>query len=594
MALSNYTLNGRDVPKSDVILELALSPHGLQFADSFIKTNLSRIDETGGVKDKILRAFNRTDRTRTLPLIQPTVVLTFSDPPAQSRPYFTIGYDPASCDVVCTDPAVDDVHIKLSIEGDHIVLYDVSSTGSHIALDDRGSHQTSPRPGAPYRCILPQECKITLIIPGHEFIIRLPRRNLWEMDDFDQNRDAFLSKCSGSELSPVGSPDPSQYRGGADWRPMYWFESPLGKGAFGTVSRVHRLHDWTVLAVKELNKTAEGRDHDDGRSSRRVPKTPPRVDDSLIQEMRALQRLRHERVIRYKDWYQDGPEKNMLVMEYCAGGSLDNMISASAAPFSHGTATLILRQVAEGLVYLHEHRVTHRDLKPANILVRQTNPLSLALSDFGLAKIKSKRDSSPMRGAYGTLFYGAPELLGGLPYTEVVDIWSMGVIGVELLDTTLMDMTVNVLTEIPGEISARAQAMYERSSWPILQIVNNMLTWRDSRRPSAAECVDDLDQLQRLDRPGPAGRAMSPRSNDYDPSPGQRRYFVPGAGVTVRPADTALGVPRSSDYRGSSPEQPIYYSGSTIRSTSRRRDIDDDVPSSRSRRPVELNRYAGY
>lgn len=564
MALDNYTLNGRSVPKSDVVLELALTPFGLQHADLFLEKNLSRIDEAGDVKEKVRSAFRRTAGARTPPLVQPTVVLTFSDPPAQSRPYFTIGYDPNSCDVVCTDPAVSDVHIKLALEGDHVVLYDVSSSGSRITLDGRGVHRTYPKPGAPYRCILPPNCAITLLIPGQEFIIRIPFRNLAEIDDYCQNRDAFLSSRSRGKSPPVGLPELSQYRG-SDWRPMYWLESRLGNGAFGAVSRVRRLHDWAVFAVKELREDDDGGQGSgvDGsaavsRAGRRRGFSPP-SDDSIAHEMRVLrdlQSLRHERVIRHTDWYEDGPGRKMLVMEYCREGSLADMISASAGPFSHSAATLVLQQIAEGLAYLHDNRVTHRDLKPANVLVRQTNPLSLALADFGLASLMKKGDSSSIRGGYGTMFYSAPELLDNQRYTNTVDVWAMGVIGVEMLDPSLTQLRANVAMDYPKGISARAKVMYERSSWPILQIVNNMLTWRDSSRPSAAECVDDLGQLLELERPSFAELAQLTRSNGHGPSPEQVRYFAMGAGATVRPTTTAQRMPTRTDGYGRSHRFP--------------------------------------
>ncbi|KAH6622887.1 kinase-like domain-containing protein [Chaetomium tenue] len=575
MSLTNYILNGRDVPKSDVILELTLALNAILSAATLVENNLSRIDETDDVKEKIPSAFKRTARSRTPPLVQPTVVLTFSDPPAQSRPYFTIGYDPASCDVVCADPAVDDVHFKLALEGDHVVLYDVSSSGSHITLDDRGTHQTYPKPGAPYRCILPLDCRVTLKFPGHEFIIRIPSRNLAEADDYCQNRDAFLSHRSGGPAPPAGLPEPSQYHG-SNWRPMYWLESPLGNGAFGTVSRAHRLHDWAVFAIKELKPatTSQPSPHPNQSTTtttttnppkpRRRRSSPPPIDThTLAHELRALRRLPpHNHIIPYADWYDDGPGRgrSMLVMEYCAAGSLADLLATSAssggasAPFSHSVVTLVLRQVAEGLAFLHANRVTHRDLKPANVLVRGTEPLVLALADFGLAGLGGRGGEGVMRGVCGTVFYSAPELLGGGPYTEVVDVWSMGVVGIEMVDVMLTGLTADVAMDYPRGIAARAKAMYERSSWPVLEIVNNMLRWQGSDRPTAAECLDDLDQLLKLERPSLAELATLARSGGHGPSPEQVRYFAMGAGATVRPAAAAPGTPIGGDGYGRSPD----------------------------------------
>jgi serine/threonine protein kinase len=102
--------------------------------------------------------------------------------------------------------------------------------------------------------------------------------------------------------------------------------------------------------------------------------------------------------------------------------------------FTERRAIEILKQVGEGLLYLHNEQVTHRDLKPDNILVRSLNPFALTLSDFGIAKM----DESIMETGAGTSMYMAPELTSacvgdGGTYTNAVDIWALGVIGVELL-----------------------------------------------------------------------------------------------------------------------------------------------------------------
>jgi serine/threonine protein kinase len=272
---------------------------------------------------------------------------------------------------------------------------------------------------------------------------------------------------------------------------MYWFESRLGAGGFGTVYRVRRLHDWTVLAAKQLHPTG---DDDD--------------DDSLVNEIRALQRLRHERVVEYADWYEDSDNnqpwrtRSVLVMEYCPLGSLHDMLAAARAPFPPGATAAVLKQVAEGLAYLHGKNVTHRDLKPANILVRQREPLSLALSDFGLASLKREEDGPGMYGRCGTALYSAPEMFRNhrAYYTQAVDVWGMGVIGIELLQKGLPMPRVGIaVDDCPREITTMAAAMSRRHSWPILRIVGNMLAWDARDRPPADKCVGDIDSLLRLE-----------------------------------------------------------------------------------------------
>jgi serine/threonine protein kinase len=212
---------------------------------------------------------------------------------------------------------------------------------------------------------------------------------------------------------------------------MYYFESAVGTGAFGNISRVRRLHDWAIFAAKEIKKVTKGSD------GKKV------MDDGTFEkEMRALRSLKHERIVKFVDRYEDKGNEWVLVMDYCHYGSLLRVLSTRTStdePLTGREATEIMKQVAEGLVYLHNQGVTHRDLKPANILVRSLNPLSLALSDFGLAKA----DDSKMHTLCGTRQYIAPDMyIPGRSYTKAVDIWALGVVGINLFMGDLPDLVI--------------------------------------------------------------------------------------------------------------------------------------------------------
>ncbi|ELA41206.1 CMGC/CDK/CDK5 protein kinase [Vittaforma corneae ATCC 50505] len=97
----------------------------------------------------------------------------------------------------------------------------------------------------------------------------------------------------------------------------------------------------------------------------------------------------------------------------------------------HGNVLSLIKQLINGVHYLHSHSIIHRDLKPSNILVAKDGVLKIA--DFGLA-----RAISPMDFSYSsevvTLWYRAPELLMGTPnYLYEIDIWSLGCIIYEMI-----------------------------------------------------------------------------------------------------------------------------------------------------------------
>jgi len=91
-------------------------------------------------------------------------------------------------------------------------------------------------------------------------------------------------------------------------------------------------------------------------------------------------------------------------------------------------AKMICRGVATGLHYMHDKGYVHRDLKPANILVR-VEPLAAVIADLGCA-LKRLGDKAPVT----TVTHRAPELTIGRGYTFSSDMWSLGVVCIELED----------------------------------------------------------------------------------------------------------------------------------------------------------------
>jgi serine/threonine protein kinase len=120
------------------------------------------------------------------------------------------------------------------------------------------------------------------------------------------------------------------------------------------------------------------------------------------------------------------------ILEYAPNGSLAELI-VSQPQFNESQIRLILQQLSEAIDCLHQNqsRIVHRDLKPSNILIRQPNPLKVALIDFGIASLLDAgtiRQTSLNR----TVSYAPPEAQAG-KVSPAFDYWSLGIIVVELL-----------------------------------------------------------------------------------------------------------------------------------------------------------------
>ncbi|KAK4156684.1 kinase-like domain-containing protein [Chaetomidium leptoderma] len=548
-----FVVGGRKVLWPDLVLTLQTT--AWEGASAFIEANRSRIHQ-----DPAIARLDRSERapTEERPLSF-TIVMSFCHPPGQSRSQFTIGRDP-KCDIVFTNGSVSNHHIKFGVEGDHIVLYDVSLNGSELTLDDRGPQWTNPAPGIPYKCILPAACKIMLRLGENlpSFQINVPHRKGAQVQEFRKRRDTFLANCSDlgalnmASQVPTLAATPSHPARGKKRQHLYWFESTLGRGGCGIVYRVRRLQDWGVFAAKQVlehkpQSSSRSRSGTDSEAEREQFEAERRKREAEIRrlkkEMKVLQPLKHERIVEYVDWYEDRTNTWILVMEYCQYGSLDQMIGRTKTPFKAHEIAEILKQTAEGLLYLHGEGITHRDLKPGNILVRSRSPLALALGDFGLAKNTTDSESR-MNTFCGTVPYMAPEMWEGR-YAKAIDIWALGVVGFVLLNNGLSGLGKCRPNEYAGAIFEKSAAMHEKDPKDrLVANVSKMLAWDPRDRPPAAECIEDANDV--LNPLRPTQTILPVPSLTFPPTQAQARGGEPTIQPSSAPNDRTL---RSSEIR---------------------------------------------
>eukprot|EP00268_Persea_americana_P021310 TRINITY_DN21269_c0_g1_i1.p1 TRINITY_DN21269_c0_g1~~TRINITY_DN21269_c0_g1_i1.p1 ORF type:complete len:302 (+),score=53.28 TRINITY_DN21269_c0_g1_i1:49-954(+) len=153
-------------------------------------------------------------------------------------------------------------------------------------------------------------------------------------------------------------------------------------------------------------------------------------------EVEVIGRVRHKNLVRLLGYCVEGAYR-MLVYEYVDNGNLDQWLHGDVgqfSPLSWDIRMNIILGTAKGLAYLHEGlepKVVHRDVKASNILLdRQWNS---KVSDFGLAKLLCSERSYVTTRVMGTFGYVAPEYASTGMLTERSDVYSFGILIMEII-----------------------------------------------------------------------------------------------------------------------------------------------------------------
>ncbi|KAF3787822.1 G-type lectin S-receptor-like serine/threonine-protein kinase [Nymphaea thermarum] len=194
------------------------------------------------------------------------------------------------------------------------------------------------------------------------------------------------------------------------------FKEQLGRGSFGTVYKgiLSPLEGQKPVAVKQLDKLME-----DGEMEFKT-------------EVSVIGRTHHKNLVQLLGYCDEGSQR-MLVYEYLERGSLSSFLLGSTRP-SWERRVQIIFGVARGLTYLHEecsNPIIHCDIKPENILLNHN--FVPKISDFGLAKLLMSDQSHTHTNIRGTKGYMASEWFRQTAITAKVDVYSFGVILLEII-----------------------------------------------------------------------------------------------------------------------------------------------------------------
>nr|XP_043612905.1 G-type lectin S-receptor-like serine/threonine-protein kinase SD2-5 [Erigeron canadensis] len=193
------------------------------------------------------------------------------------------------------------------------------------------------------------------------------------------------------------------------------FSKILGEGGYGIVFE-GILEDGSRIAVKCL----------DGLK---------RVKKSFEAEVKSIGSIHHVNLVRLRG-YCVWKSQRLLVYDFMSNGSLDRWIYHEDLrhPLEWKCRKRIILHIAKGLAYLHEDcrlQIIHLDIKPQNILL--DDDFNAKVSDFGLSKLVDRNQTQVMTTLKGTPGYIAPECWSSSIITEKVDVYSFGIVLLEIL-----------------------------------------------------------------------------------------------------------------------------------------------------------------
>nr|XP_019047495.1 STE/STE20/PAKA protein kinase [Kwoniella bestiolae CBS 10118]OCF26425.1 STE/STE20/PAKA protein kinase [Kwoniella bestiolae CBS 10118] len=202
--------------------------------------------------------------------------------------------------------------------------------------------------------------------------------------------------------SVVSSEDPAQ---------LYSKIKKVGQGASGMVFVAKALTSGKKVAIKQMDLQQQPR------------------KELIVNEIIVMKESQHPNVVNFLDAFLVRNSELWVVMEYMEGGALTDVIENNK--LGEEQIAAICLETCRGLQHLHSRSIIHRDIKSDNLLMNAQGQVKI--TDFGfcakLTEQKSKRATM-----VGTPYWMAPEVVKQKEYGAKVDIWSLGIMAIEMIE----------------------------------------------------------------------------------------------------------------------------------------------------------------
>ena len=247
----------------------------------------------------------------------------------------------------------------------------------------------------------------------------------------------------------------------------------LGKGSYGSVYKARNIHTNEIVAAKRI--------------------VLPRQDEegylAVQREISVLRECEHPNVVRYHASHKLGEQILWIVMEYCAAGSVSDLVRVTDKPLPEDLIRFICFECLKGIEYLHGLSRIHRDIKCSNILLTERGEVKLA--DFGVAaqltSTMSKRNTF-----IGTPHWMAPEVIQESRYDGKVDMWALGISAIEMAEKYPPRWFVHPMRVLFMISKDPAPQLEERGKWSkhFQDFVRRCLMKEPRARPRADQVIE--------------------------------------------------------------------------------------------------------
>ncbi|MFL5614390.1 MAG: serine/threonine-protein kinase [Gemmatimonadaceae bacterium] len=294
-------------------------------------------------------------------------------------------------------------------------------------------------------------------------------------------------------LTPISHPQ-SYARVGAEFTELwsalasqYSVERELGRGGMGAVflARDVRLERFVAIKVLPPHLAAE-----------------TELRELFLREARTAGRLSHPHIVAVfrADELAGHP---FFAMPFIEGENLAERLAAHG-PLPAPDAVRCLREVSWALAYAHARGVVHRDVKPENIMIERGAGRAI-VTDFGIARVEFAPVLAQDALILGTASYMSPEQIAGEPLDGRSDLYSLGVVGFQLLSGRLPFVATTVSALLDAHTRQPAPPLTTIAPHvpaPIGAVIDRCLTKeRDGRYPTGESLADALEKALRLSEP---------------------------------------------------------------------------------------------